>query len=175
MTAFLNVFTLSLSLSFPVLVSQLLQVHEYGFFNNKYSKESSMPKDQPMSSSHPFYLEINDDNKMAHGVLLLNSNAMEVQVGPDELAYRTSGGVLDFFFFLGPSPRLVSEQYTHIIGRPQMPPRWSLGYHQSRDGYRNVDDMKTVAETMLAKSVPMDAFWMPMEDEQRLFQLDRSK
>lgn len=30
------------------------------------------------------------------------------------LTYRTTGGVLDFYVFLGPTPELVTQQYTEV-------------------------------------------------------------
>lgn len=30
------------------------------------------------------------------------------------LTYRTTGGILDFFVFLGPTPELVTQQYTEV-------------------------------------------------------------
>ncbi len=97
--------------------------------------------------SHPFYLEMRQKSKLvrffapfrfslflssfffhdsqttlsqAHGVFLLNSNGMDVYLGPSSLTYRAIGGVLDFFFMLGPSPADVIDQYTELIGRPHM-------------------------------------------------------
>lgn len=46
------------------------------------------------------------------------------------VTYRTVGGVLDFYIFAGPSPADVVRQYTDVIGKPYLPPLWSLGFHQ---------------------------------------------
>ena len=67
-----------------------------------------------------------------HGVMLLNSNGMDVVVTETKLQYRVIGGVLDFYFFLGPTPLKVIGQLTSIIGRPYMPPYWGLGLMQSK-------------------------------------------
>lgn len=45
---------------------------------------------------------------------------------------RLTGGIVELFVLLGPSPEAVSRQYQSIVGRPAMPPRWALGMHQSK-------------------------------------------
>ncbi len=44
--------------------------------------------------SHPFYLELRSQSKNAHGVLLLNSNGMDIYLGPTQLTYRVIGGIV---------------------------------------------------------------------------------
>lgn len=67
-----------------------------------------------------------------HGLLLLNSNALEVVLHRRRLSFRALGGLLDLFVFLGPRPEEVLRQYQAVVGRPAMPPYWALGFHQSR-------------------------------------------
>ena len=57
---------------------------------------------------------------------------MEVVPAPSSLSWRTTGGVLDFYFFPGPTPAAVMEQLTAVVGRPYMPPYWSLGLMNSK-------------------------------------------
>jgi len=45
---------------------------------------------------------------------------------------RTIGGILDIYFFLGPSPEGVIQQYHQVIGTSVMPPFWALGLQQGK-------------------------------------------
>jgi alpha-glucosidase len=75
---------------------------------------------------------VNGTDGRAHGVLMWNSNAMDVVLHPDWVSFRLTGGIVDLFILGGPTPRDVTEQYTRLIGRPVMPPLWAIGFHQSK-------------------------------------------
>ncbi|NWW70114.1 MGA protein, partial [Climacteris rufus] len=104
----------------------------------------------------PFYMALEEAGN-AHGVLLLNSNAMDVTFQPTPaLTYRTTGGILDFYMVLGPTPELVVKEYTELIGRPVMPPYWSLGFQLCRYGYQNDSEIAQLVEEMKAAGIPYD-------------------
>lgn len=78
--------------------------------------------------SHPFYLMHEENQKDTHGVLLINSNPMDVVMTyTPSLTYRVIGGILDFYIFLGPTPVQVMRQKAKLIGNSPLPPYWALG------------------------------------------------
>lgn len=68
----------------------------------------------------------------AHGVVMMNSNGMDVVLDNDSLQFRMMGGIIDLYFLAGPTPNQVNDQLTQIIGRPVMPPYWAMGLMQSK-------------------------------------------
>ncbi|NXI63030.1 MGA protein, partial [Anseranas semipalmata] len=104
----------------------------------------------------PFYMGLEEDGN-AHGVLLLNSNGMDVTFQPTPaLTYRTIGGILDFYIVLGPTPERVVQEYTALVGRPVMPPYWALGFQLCRYGYENDAEIAQLVEDMKTAGIPYD-------------------
>ncbi|XP_032257174.1 putative maltase-glucoamylase-like protein FLJ16351 [Phoca vitulina] len=130
--------------------------------NIKWTTWGMFARDEPPAYKknsygvHPYYMALEEDGS-AHGVLLLNSNAMDVSFQPTPaLTYRTTGGILDFYMVLGPTPELVTQQYTELIGRPAMTPYWALGFQLSRYGYQNDTEISQLYEAMMAAQIPYD-------------------
>nr|CAD7395425.1 unnamed protein product [Timema cristinae] len=100
----------------------------------------------------------------SHGVFLLNSNAMDVILQPTPaITFRTIGGILDLYFFLGPTPSDVVTQYTDVIGKPFMPPFWGLGFHLCRYGYKTLTETKEVWNRTRAAGIPLDVQWNDLD------------
>ncbi|XP_075413533.1 putative maltase-glucoamylase 2 [Tenrec ecaudatus] len=112
---------------------------------------------------HPYHMALEADGS-AHGVLLLNSNAMDVTLQPTPaLTYRTTGGIFDFYVFLGPTPELVTQQYTELVGRPVMTPYWALGFQLGRYGYQNDSEIASLYAAMTAAQIPYDVQHLDMD------------
>uniref|UniRef100_A0A8C2KHW8 alpha-glucosidase n=1 Tax=Cyprinus carpio TaxID=7962 RepID=A0A8C2KHW8_CYPCA len=148
-----------------------LNFHKYGLF----------AKDQPPGYKlnsygvHPFYIGL-EKSKNAHGVLLLNSNAMDVTFQPTPaLTYHTIGGILDFYMVMGPTPEEVVQQYTEMIGRPVLPAYWSLGFQLCRYGYSNDTEIADLYRDMKAAQIPYDVQYADIDymERQMDFTLDQ--
>ncbi|KAF2978754.1 hypothetical protein EK904_012363 [Melospiza melodia maxima] len=66
--------------------------------------------------AHTFFLCLEDNTGASFGVFLMNSNAMEFVVQPaPAVTYRTIGGILDFYIFVGNTPEQVVQEYLQDI------------------------------------------------------------
>lgn len=73
--------------------------------------------------------------------------------------YRAIGGTLDFYFFSGPSPQKVVEQYGALVGLPTWQPYWGFGFHLCRWGYTNLTETRAQVSAMRAAGIPLETMW----------------
>eukprot|EP01083_Nonionella_stella_P228678 810222_1 len=124
---------------------------------------------------HPFGLFVDESNGDSFGLFFVNSNAMEFAFTPDpSLQFRTIGGILDFYVFLGPKPLDVVRQYHELIGFTFFPPYWSFGFHLCRWGYLTLNKTKQIVANMRNAKIPYDVQWLDIDymDNYKVFTFD---
>ena len=140
--------------------------------------DASLNGGSNLYGAHPFVLlQDPGDGGKASGIYLRNSAAMDVTLHPASsasgggeggeaarmLTFRVTGGVIDLFVFLGPTPEDVLRQYHALIGLPALPPRWALGFHVCRWGYEDLAAVAGVRRELAAARFPVDTFWLDID------------
>ena len=143
-----------------VQLRQNVAWNKYTIFNRGgQPRDSCLKPGINMYGTHPMYMMVEDSKGNAHGVFLHNSNAIDVVLQPGSLTWRVIGGVLDFFVYLGPSPRDVVKQHASLIGKPFLPQYWTLGFHLSRYGYNSTNATVEAYDRTINASIPIDCQW----------------
>lgn len=74
----------------------------------------------------------------------------------DVWSYETSDGTIDLYIWGAPTIKALLPKYYALFGRQPLPPLWSLGYMQSKFGYRDEEELLRLARTLRQKNMPAD-------------------
>jgi alpha-glucosidase len=85
---------------------------------------------------------------------------------PDYFSFGADGGELNYYFFAGPDPKRVVQEYAALVGRSPLPPLWSLGYQQSRYSYYPEARVREIATTLREKKIPADVIYLDIDYQQ---------
>ncbi|KAF2170443.1 glycoside hydrolase family 31 protein [Zasmidium cellare ATCC 36951] len=113
-----------------------------------------------------------------HAVYHLNSNGERVFLDVDDqgqyLEYNANGGVFDFYFVTGATPREASAQFADVIGHSTLMPYWSFGYHHCRYGLQDVYEAAQIIANYSVAEIPLETFWIDIDHMYRkqTFSLD---
>lgn len=118
--------------------------------------------EQNSYGSHPFVLGLRPSGD-AFGFFLLNSNGMDIIPADDRLSWRIIGGIVDLFILAGPTPKDVLDQLTQVVGRPALMPYWSLGWQQSKYGYKSIWEVEEVLTNYSHAAIPLEAIYTDID------------
>ncbi len=81
----------------------------------------------------------------------------------DRFSFRSKGGIMTYYFIYGEDVPEQLKHYTWLTGRQPLPPKWSLGFIQSKFGYSNETEARGVADTLRAMDIPADVIILDLE------------
>ena len=114
----------------------------------------------------------------AYGLFLDNSWRSSFDFGHrDEnlLAISADNGPIDYYLIAGPTVPDVVRRYTDLTGKAPLPPRWALGFQQSRYSYMTDAELREVAARLRSDRIPTDVLWLDIDyqDRNRPFTVDK--
>ena len=109
-------------------------------------------------------------NNLFLGLIFENSNAQDFLINshwfspyPYSIEHRTIGGIINYYITIGNTPDEAISNIHQIIGRPQIPPFWSFGWHQCRWGYDSTNRLKEVNGNYDIYNIPLEAIWTDID------------
>lgn len=129
-----------------------------------WNTDAYSPDAGPLYQSIPFFIGLRGG--VAYGVFLDDTHRLRFDMAaadPSRYVLATAGDEVDQYLFAGPAIRDVVERYTRLTGRMSLPPRWTLGYHQSRWGYYPDTQVDSVAREFRRRGLPADGIWLDIQ------------
>lgn len=121
----------------------------------------------PMYSSVPFYMGIH--HQLQYGLFYNNTYKGFFNFGlstPGRMSVSFDGGDMDYFFIYDTTISGIISQYTALTGRMMLPPKWAIGYHQSRCSYYPQEKVEWIAQTFRQKKIPLDCIVLDADYQQ---------
>ena len=85
-------------------------------------------------------------------------------------------GMLRYYFIPGP-PEKILNRFSDLTGKPQLPPLWALGYHQSRWGYKTEAEIRELASNFNHHELQISAIHLDIDymHGYRVFTVDHKR
>lgn len=158
-----------------------------GFLNKRGYEYMTWNTDNPdpqvdsfraLYKSIPFFITLKRD--AVFGIFFDNTFRTYFDMGKESDDYYWFGGDqgnIDYYFISGKTMKDVVKGYTYLTGTAPMPQMWTLGYHQSRWGYKCEADVRRIAEKMRENQLPCDAIHLDIDymDSYKVFTVDDTR
>ena len=118
----------------------------------------------PVYKNIPFFMGLNEGD--GYGIFLDNSFRTFFDFGHEReeaLSFWAQGGEMRYYFIYGPALEDVTKDFTELTGKSPMPPKWALGYHQSKWSYYPESTVRELAHSFRDKKIPCDVIHLDID------------
>ncbi len=123
----------------------------------------------PLYKHIPFYITYVPGLNLAYGLFYDNLSTSIFDMGQERdnyygqyRYYQAEAGDLDYYMIFGPQISDVVQKFSTLIGRPALPPRWSLGYLGSSMLYTDAENAQEALNEFITDcekhQIPCDGF-----------------
>jgi len=161
------------------------QLNYFNYDNMRYRQvynQGPLDSREPLYHSDPFFFEFNGvpDQKSVNAIFIDNPGQVLVDVGylnSGRYMFGTRYGDLDYYFFWNSEPRHTLDDFTSIVGRPRLKPRYVLGYHQGCYGYESRGSLEWAVGKYRDYRIPIDGLHVDVDIQHnyQTFTIDTNK
>ena len=131
----------------------------------------------PLYINIPILLDVRNDS--CYSIFFNNSSKAVFDLCSNEKdIVRTEfmGGILDYTITFG-TLKDISRRMSDILGKALLPPKWALGYHQSRYSYNSQEEVEEVLDKFHEMGLPLSAIYLDIDymDGYKVFTLNKEK
>ncbi len=122
--------------------------------------------EDPIAKSIPFFM-----SSYRYGIFLDNTYKTEFKFGTessDFYSFEAPDGAFVYYFIYGKDYKEIQQQYIALTGQPIMPPKWALGFAQSRGLYTKENRALEVAGEFRKRKIPIDIIYQDIGWTQNL-------
>ena len=134
-------------------------------FENYGADVYGFKKDQdPLYKNIPFYMGLH--HGIGYGIFFDNSFRTIFDFGHEEqdtLSFWARGGEMNYYFIYGPELMNVVKEYASLTGKPELPPLWSLGYHQCKWSYFPDKQVREITNEFRERGIPCDVIYLDID------------
>jgi len=131
-------------------------------WSNHAARDDSATIHFGANSRHKIRMEFFQDTRDAVARLAWRHGVPQSTVWTSEVAHD-----IDYYFIAGPALDSVMAEYRRLSGQAPMPPKWALGYWQSKERYGSQQEWLDIAQKYRASKIPIDnlvqdfLYWEP--------------
>lgn len=151
-----------------------LSGRHYTFWNT--DPGGSYGRDQdPLYLNIPLFLRVHGGRTCLMFIENTFRGSMDL-TNHEQVHARFEGGALRIFWIFGTLPEVYSR-YAALTGRAELPPRWSLGFHQCRWGYDSEADLRRILDGFSEHALPLQALHQDIDymEDHRVFTVDSKR
>jgi len=121
----------------------------------------------PLYKTIPFFL--GEQRGTFYGLFLDNTYRSSFDFGKqarDYFSFGAEGGEINYYFFAGPEPKKIVQEFADMVGHTPLPPLWTLGFQQSRYSYYPESRAYEIVKRMRDDKIPCDAIYFDIDYQQ---------
>ncbi|KAL8792282.1 MAG: hypothetical protein Q9195_005161 [Heterodermia aff. obscurata] len=137
---------------------------------------------EPLYHSEPFWIEVNrhPEYQSKTATFVANYSQICIDLGVtsnSEIRVATRFDPAEFYIFAEQNVSDIISQYTAIVGRPWLKPRYALGYGQGCYGYDTREKVEKSVAAYEENKFPLDTMHIDvdMQKEYRTFTVDQDE